>query len=172
MIKRTSLYDKQFGFRPKHSTDQAAAVLIDKVTDALNKNLKVAAIFPDMSKAFDCVDHQVLLSKLYRSGIRGITYSWFKSYLTGRSQKVFVNGTMSSNTRKIESGVPQGSILGPLLYLIYVNDCFRCLKFSCSILYADDTTLIVYAKNYDELFEAMNRDLCNLYNWCCKPKLS
>ena len=100
---------------------------------------------------------------MHRSGIRGVAYSWFKSYLTGRTQRVFVNGTLSENIRSITCGVPQGSILGPLLYLIYVNDCFRCLHFSCSILYADDTTLVICAKTYDELFKSMNEDLKNLY---------
>ena len=144
--KKGFFYENQFGFRREHSTDQAAIVMTDKVTKALNKNLKVASVFLDMSKAFDCVDHNILLHKLYKCGIRGVAYSWFVSYLTGRYQKVLVNGILSENTCLIKHGVPQGSILGPLLYLIYVNDCNNCLEHSNSILYADKTTLVFVAK--------------------------
>ena len=108
----------QFGFRPGHSTDQAGAVLVEKISNALNKNLKVASVFLDMSKAFDCVDLDILLSKLHKYGIRGVSLSWFRSYLYGRTQKVFYDGFLSNNICNLSCGVPQGSILGPLLYLI------------------------------------------------------
>ena len=170
--KKSSFYENQFGFRAKHCTDQAAIVLVDKITQALNKKLKVAAIFLDMSKAFDCVDYEILLQKLYKCGIRGVAYSWFKSYLQGRTQKVFFNGSLSDNTCHIDCGVPQGSILGPLLYLIYVNDCFKCLEHSNAILYADDTTLVFSAKSYDLLYKYMNYDLAKLYDWLCLNKLT
>ena len=134
-------------------------MLVDEVSEALNKNLKVASVFLDMSKAFDCVDYNVLLQKLYSHGVRGVAYSWFRSYLIGRTQKVFYGGFLSENTCCIECGVPQGSILGPLLYLIYVNDCFKSLKYSSAILYADDTTLIFTAKSYATLFKHINEDL-------------
>ena len=170
--KKDALYENQYGFRPKHSTDQASTVLVDKVTHLLNKNMKVASIFLDMSKAFDCVDHNILLQKLYRYGIRGVAYSWFRSYLTGRTQKVIFNGTLSENTCDINCGVPQGSILGPLLYLIYVNDCAKSLNHSNAILYADDTTLIISAKTYADLYKFMNADLNNLHKWLCLNKLT
>ena len=89
--KKDAFYDNQYGFRPKHSTDQAATILVDKISHLLNKNMKVATVFLDMSKAFDCVDHEILLQKLYRYGIRGAAYSWFRSYLHGRTQKVMYN---------------------------------------------------------------------------------
>lgn len=170
--KKGFFYENQFGFRREHSTDQAAIVMTDKVTKALNKNLKVASVFLDMSKAFDCVDHNILLHKLYKCGIRGVAYSWFVSYLTGRYQKVLVNGILSENTCLIKHGVPQGSILGPLLYLIYVNDCNNCLEHSNSILYADDTTLVFVAKTYETLYRLINSDLEKLYNWLCYNKLT
>ncbi len=115
--KKDSFYSKQFGFRPKHSTDQAATVLVDQVSEALNKNLKVASVFLDMSKAFDCVDYNILLQKLYKYGVRGVAYSWFRSYLFGRTQKVFYNGFLSDNTCCIDCGVPQGTWATSLSYL-------------------------------------------------------
>ena len=159
-------------FRPKHSTDQAATVLVDKISSLLNRNMKVASIFLDMSKAFDCVDHKILLQKLYSYGIRGVAYSWFRSYLTGRTQKVIYNGVLSKNTSEINCGVPQGSILGPLLYLIYVNDCAKSLKHSDAILYADDTTLVFSAKTYSDFYKFMNESLRNLHKWLCLNKLT
>ena len=170
--KKNTFYMNQFGFRPGHSTDQAGAVLVDHITKALSKNLKVASVFLDMSKAFDCVDLDILLNKLYRYGIRGVALSWFRSYLYGRTQRVFYDGFLSSNVCSIDCGVPQGSILGPLLYLIYVNDCFKCLKHSCSILYADDTTLIITARSYETLYKFMNEDLKSIYDWLCFNKLT
>ena len=104
--------------------------------------------------------------------MRGTAYSWFKSYLEGRSQKVLFDGSLSDNTCQIDCGVPQGSILGPLLYLIYVNDCYKCLDHSSAILYADDTTLIIVAKSYDLLFKYMNHDIAKLFDWLCVNKLT
>ena len=104
--------------------------------------------------------------------MRGVAYSWFRSYLTGRTQKIFYNGFLSDNTCCIDCGVPQGSILGPLLYLIYVNDCFRSLKHSSAILYADDTTLVFSATSYATLIKQMNEDLRRLYDWLCLNKLT
>jgi len=134
--------------------------------------MKVATIFLDMPKAFDCVDHQIIIQKLYSYGIRGVAHSWFQSYLSGRTQKVMFNGTLSENTCKVECGVPQGSILGPLLYLIYVNECAKSLNYSNAILYADDTTLIISAKTYANLYKFMNEDLKNLHKWLCLNKLT
>ena len=170
--KKDAFYRNQYGFRPKHSTDQAATVLVDKISYLLNNNMKVATIFLDMSKAFDCVDHQILLQKLYSYGIRGVAHSWFHSYLSGRTQKVMYNGTLSENTCEVKCGVPQGSILGPLLYLIYVNECAKSLNHSNAILYADDTTLVISAKTYANLYKFMNEDLKNLHNWLCLNKLT
>ena len=170
--KNNFFYKNQFGFRPNHSTEMSANVLIDKVANALEDKSKVLTVFLDMSKAFDSVDHTILLSKLFKYGIRGKAYSWFESYLKGRKQKVCFNGALSQNFCNVDCGVPQGSILGPLLYLIYVNDFHSCLSRSSCILFADDTTLVVTAKSYEDLFQFANDDLNSLYDWLCANKLT
>ena len=101
--------------------------------------------FLDLSKAFDTINHKILLNKLHHYGISETVYNWFKSYLIGRSQQVDYNSHIS-NIRTISSSVPQGSILGPLLYIIYVNDFPNCLKFSSNLSFADDTTVILFCK--------------------------
>ena len=95
------------------------------------------SVFLDMSKAFDCVDHNILLQKMLVYGIKGSAFSWFESYLSYRRQRVIFNGTLSENTYDVKCGVPQGSISGPLLYLIYINDINQCLKHCNVTLYAD-----------------------------------
>ena len=149
----------QFGFRSNHSTELAASCLMQKVYDALNCKKKIMSVFLDMSKAFDCVDHEILLEKLNVYGVRGKSLSWFRSYLVGRYQKVIVNGVLSENVCAVKCGVPQGSILGPLLYLIYINDINESLNHCDSILYADDTTLVMCGDTYEDLFRCINKDL-------------
>ena len=121
LTKLEMLYEFQFGFRKKHSTHLAHLVLQDKITKSLDNGEKVIGIYLDFSKAFDTVNHDILLQKLYQYGIRGTAYEWFKGYLTDRVQYVTYNGIQSS-PKQIKCGVPQGSILGPLLFFIYVND--------------------------------------------------
>ena len=162
----------QFGFRANHSTDLAASLLINKICNALNEKKKVMSIFLDMSKAFDCVDHNILLQKMQVYGIRGNAFSWFSSYLSGRCQRVIFNGTLSETTCTVECGVPQGSILGPLLYLIYINDINQCLQYCHVTLYADDTTLVATANNYKDLYRIANDDLSALSEWLCLNKLT
>ena len=106
----------------------------------MKKGESVIGVFLDFSKAFDTVDHAILLCKLEHYGIRGNALSWFKSYLTDREQFVTFNG-VSSATKLISCGVPQGSILGPLLFLIYINDLHAVCKNTFPILFADDTNL-------------------------------
>ena len=128
-------------------------------------------IFIDLSKAFDCLDHSNLLHKLDNIGVRGTSLKWFESYLSGRKQKVFYNGTISESTCDITIGAPQGSILAPLLYLIYVNDLYMCLKKSEAILFADDTNLLIKAKSMNSLYDIANQELKNINEWMICNKL-
>ena len=170
--RHSFFYQNQYGFRSSHSTELAGSFLINQICSAIDKNMKVMSVFLDMSKAFDCVDHQILLKKLYRYGIRDKALSWFVSYFSDRTKRVCFNGTLSENICSIKSGVPQGSILGPLLYLIYVNDFHMCLNRSSAILFADDTTLVVASSDYKELYKMVNEDLMNLNKWLCLNKLT
>ena len=136
------LYNKQFGFRKRHSTTHAIIALTEKVSMALDSGKIVGGVFLDLKKAFDCVSHDILLNKLYAYGIRGSLRQWFQSYLSARSQFVFFNGIRSS-IRNITHGLPQGSILGPLLFILNVNDFSRSSDLLFSILFADDISVFI-----------------------------
>ena len=112
---------EQFGFRPGHATSHATTLVISNIADAFEKKLLTIGVFLDLSKAFDTIDHDILLYKLNHCGIRGTAFEWFKSYLSGCTQQVQFNNCLSSTIKPITSSVPQGSILGPLLFILYVN---------------------------------------------------
>ena len=135
------LYKSQYGFRKGHSCEFAAMEVTDKIFQSLDKKKLPIALFLDFSKAFDTINHSILLNKLKHYGINGTALKWFSSYLTNRKQFVLYKGKMSKETT-ITTGVPQGSILGPLLFIIYINDIAKITNKFKFTIYADDTTLI------------------------------
>ena len=169
--KHKILYDYQFGFRENHGTDLALIIIMDKITQALQNKENVIGVFLDFSKAFDTFNHNILLQKLYKYGVRGSSHQWFASYLCDRKQFVSFNN-ISSSLKSISCGVPQGSILGPLLFLLYINDINNVSKVLFSILFADDTNVFVSGKNISELVIVLNRELSKLVTWLQVNKLS
>ena len=149
----------------------ALVLLLDKIVKALENGEYVIGIFLDFSKAFDTVDHNILLKKLEYYGIRGVCLDWFKSYLTVRKQYVTYNGIPSS-TKLIQCGVPQGSILGPLLFLLYINDLPNVCKSADPILFADDTNLFINDSNLIDLQTEINNELLEISTWLKINKLS
>ena len=161
-----SLYDMQFGFRPGRSCEHALLVAKNEILSALNKKQTALLLLVDYSKAFDLVDHNILLHKLWHYGIRGKAHDWFRSYLSNRTQFVSVEDRIS-NTKGIRYGVPQGSVLGPLLFILYINDLPNISDKVRFILYADDANIVITADSEAEIisiFEVFCRDLVKWVN--------
>ena len=171
LTEQNSFYELQFGFRNKHSTAHALFSLTEQIRKALDNNSFACGIFIDLKKAFDTVDHTILLSKLKHYGISGTANKWLSSYLTDRQQYVTING-FQSDKRSIKIGVPQGSVLGPLLFLIYINDLNKAISFSSVHHFADDTNLLVVDKCPKHLTNRLNADLRQLCNWLKANKIS
>lgn len=165
------LNSDQFGFRKGRSTSDALIHIIDKIYNALNSREHVFGVSIDFSKAFDTVSHSILIRKLYAYGIRGLALRWFDSYLGGRTQSVRVGGCLSTS-RPVRFGVPQGSVLGPILFLIYINDINMSCQSVDYTLFADDTTVIVKDRNYDNLVNKTNSSLSSIFNWTINNRLS
>ena len=165
------LSNVQYGFQSNHSTYMAILDMYSKISSAIDKDEFSIGIFVDLSKAFDTLNHDILLQKLEYYGIRGIPLKWFKSYLSNRQQCVSING-VSSTLKHITCGVPQGSILGPLLFVIYINDIVECSPSLTKILFADDTNLFHSDKDVLKLFRTVNHELFTLSEWFKANKLS
>ena len=164
-------FTRQFGFRSKHSTAHSLIALTEKIRNSLDKGKFTCGIFIDFQKAFDTVDHEILLQKLKHYGIRGISNSWFRSYLQHRKQFVCVSG-QSSDTKEIKYGVPQGSVLGPLLFLIYINDIANSIAYSEPYIFADDTALVYSDHSLKSIKKRINIDLKLLVHWLNANKIA
>ena len=149
------IYDLQFGFRQQYSTSHALINITENIRKTLDDGNIGCGVFVDLQKAFDTVDHQILLAKLNHYGIRGVSNDWFKSYLSNRNQYVSINGYESS-LAVINCGVPQGSVLGPLLFLLYINDLNQTIKFCKVPHFADDTNLLYHSNSIKKLNKPVN----------------
>ena len=144
---------------------------VNNIYEGFESNEYTIGIFLDLKKAFDTVNHQILIDKLNFYGIRGIPLAWLTSYLDNRQQYVMVNGHVSSNNTVV-CGVPQGSVLGPLLFLLYINDLFLSSKYLSFILFADDTNIFLRHKDLATLARMVNQELSHVSSWFNSNKLT
>ena len=166
------LYNKQFSFRTGHSTEHAIAQFVDQIYEAFEKNEYTLGVFIDLSKAFDTVDHSILLKKLELYGITDRNCAWIKSYLSNRLQYIQIDENSRTEFCVLKCGVPQGSILRPLLFLLYVNDLKNASSVLDRIMFADDTSLFYTYSNIRKLFSTMKEELASINQWFTSNKLS
>ena len=169
--KSNILYKYQFGFRKNHSTEHALIELVDQIKLNMSGNQMTCGIFIDLSKAFDTVNHQILIDKLEHYGIRGKALDIFRSYLSNRKQYVHI-GNSKSKLLPISCGVPQGSVLGPLFFLIFINDLYKCCPDGKVRLFADDTTIFFYKNNINDIISTGKNIMTELTSWLMANKLT
>ena len=169
--KSNILSSCQFGFQKNKSTLMPLLLLQENITKALENGNVVCGIYLDLKKAFDTVDHAILLEKLKRYGFTNSPLNLIKSYLSNRKQCVEFDG-VRSELKQVNIGVPQGSILGPLLFLVYVNDFPNISKMAKFLLYADDTAIFLESKNAKSLQPLIDRECIQIWRWLHLNKLS
>ena len=168
-IDTNNLRSKQlFSFRKNHSINHAVITLIDKISADLDSGRAVVGCYIDLKKALNTVNHRILINKLQLYGIRDDILDWFRSYLQNQKQNIHINDT-NSNIGSISCGVPQGSILGPLLFILNINDISHLMH---TILFADDTTILIESDHVSTALKLMNKELQKLNTWLTANKLS
>lgn len=170
-MKNNLLSTHQSGFRAVHSTVTALLEATDSWALNIDRGLINAVVFLDLKKAFDTVDHEILLLKLRSYGVRGGALHLFRSYLEHRTQICQIDCSKSA-PKVLKCGVPQGTILGPLLFLLYINDLPQCLDFSHPRMYADDTSITYAGKDVKEINDFLNKDLKSINTWLSANKLT
>ena len=169
--KKKIIFKRQFGFRSGYSPNPTIVNLVESIKKYIDNDNYVCSVFTDLEKAFDAVDHQILLQKLYHYGIRGLAHNWFQSYLFNRQQFFFISGS-SSELMSIKCGVPQRSTLGPLLCLLYINNLNSVFNKTMTIHFADDTHFSYASKKLSAIESVMNCELKKLIEWLRYNKLS
>ena len=171
ILDNNILTKNQSAFRKLHSTITSLIGTTDYWYENIDSKKLNLTIFLDLRKAFDTVDHEIMVKKLWKYGMRGNTGSWFQSYLDQRKQYCSENGQRSMAS-EVTCGIPQGSCLGPLLFIIYLNDFEKCLRFSKASVYADDTTVTITSNDVEKILHEAQQELFNLSEWMRINKLS
>lgn len=171
IVKHKFLSDSQYGFSPNRSTSLAIIEAIEEITNTVEQKKYAVGIFIDIKKAFDAINHNLLLKKLERYGIIGIVSDWIKSYLQKRQQFVML-GDVCSSCLDIVCGVPQGSVLGPKLFILYINDICRESQVLKLVLFADDTNIFGSGENLKEVLDEVTKEMSKLKIWIDRNKLS
>ncbi len=169
--KHDLLTDNQYGFRSNRSTSQALIELTEEITNSMDKKKYAVGVFIDLKKAFDTINHEILIYKLEQYGIRGIALKWVSSYLKDRRQFVKM-GEVQSSWLDIVCGVPQGSVLGPKLFIIYINDICKISQLLKFILFADDTNILGTGENLQQLLDTITSEFTRIKSWFNTNKLS
>ena len=171
LAKNDIIYKYQFGFRKGYCTEQAILEITDNLNSAIDNKQITCGLFLDFSKAFDTVNHDIRLSKLYTYGVRGTPFKWSQSYLCNRTQFVKID-EIESSMETITCGVPEGSTLGPLLFLLYINDLPNASEKLSFRIFADDTNIFFTGSNPNEFEFTMNEEIKLVLKYCAINKLS